>query len=145
MAGAKTAYLEQLQIAYVLGLNAFSPPSTYYVALSLDAFDRSLIGSTFTEVSASDYARLSLPNDGTHFSTPAGANPTTVQSLTDWTFPAAAFAWGTVRSLYLMDAGSGGHPFYGTDLPGSGVPMGIGSQLIVPAGTFIAREGVAAA
>jgi hypothetical protein len=138
--GSKTAYLEKALLEHALGGTVWTPPGTWYAALSTDAFDDSLLDDGFSEVVAADYARLALSNDTTQFPAASGANPTVLGNGADWSWPVATNDWLTVRSVYLVDLASGGHACYGTDVVGGGVPIGIGGQFIVPIGGFVVRE-----
>lgn len=143
MSGAKTAYLEQLQLNATFSGSSYNPPNPWWVALATDPFNVAAVSDNdFTEVAAQDYGRLNVPNGIGNFTTPTGANPTSLASTQAWVWPGIAFDWGLVRSFYLMDDYTGGHPWYGADLPGGGIPLSIGSVLEIPFGAFIVREGV---
>lgn len=139
--GSKTTYLENALLAHVLGDTAYTAPSTLYAVLSDAAFDPTKTGTTVSEISTSSgYARVSLTNDTTNFPAPTGGNPASLSNGTDWAFPTPTFDWGTVMSIYLADASSGGNLLYGTDVTGSGVDVVAGQQFTVNAGDFIVRE-----
>lgn len=137
--GSKTAFLEQALTRHSFGRTLWTPPASWWVVLSLDPFDVNADGTSVNEVSASDYARLSVPNDATNFPAPSGAGPTTQVNGRDWIWPSVVAGWGTVQSIYLADSNTGGDLCFGTSLS-VGVPLGAGSAFSVPAGAFVVRE-----
>lgn len=77
---------------------SYTPPATYYAAL--------FVGST--EVSASGYARVAVTNNGTNFPAVAEADPYTIVTGTDITFPTPGASWGTPDNVRLFDANTAG-------------------------------------
>ena len=95
-----STYLENKIIDHMLRNQAFTPPTTVYVALF--TADNGLEGGTITgEVSGGAYARqadtLSAASDGES------------SNSADIEFPTATADWGTITHVALMDAASGGN------------------------------------
>jgi hypothetical protein len=93
-----TDYLENKIIDHMLRNQAYTPPSTVYVALFTGATDDTGGG---TEVSGGSYARQAV----TLGAASGGASSNTA----DITFPQATAAWGTITHVALMDAETGGN------------------------------------
>ena len=93
-----TDYLENKIIDHMLRNQAYTPPSTVYVALFTSATDDTSGG---TEVSGGSYARQAV----TLGAASGGASSNTA----DITFPQATAAWGTITHVALMDAETGGN------------------------------------
>jgi len=93
-----TDYLENKIIDHMLRNQAYTPPSTVYVALFTSATDDTGGG---TEVSGGSYARQAV----TLSAASGGASSNTA----DITFPQATAAWGTITHVALMDAETGGN------------------------------------
>lgn len=113
MASGKSAYLSNAMLNGVLGGSAFSLPGTVYIALSTAVFSASATGSAMTEVSGSGYTRVAVTNNSTNW--PAAASGSKSNGAV-FTFPAASGSWGTITSMYIVDAASGGNVLYGSDL-----------------------------
>ena len=104
--------LDPATISHILNLlfnaTAYTPPSTYYVALGTDAEPD---GSTFTEigtVGVDGYARVSKAANNTNFSTSAAGSD--IHNLVVVTFPTVATVdWGTARDFALFDAATAGN------------------------------------
>ena len=90
-------FLENKIIDHMLRNQAYTPPSTVYVALFTSATDDAGGG---TEVSGGSYVRQSV--------TLSAASGGASSNSADITFPQATADWGTVTHLALMDAESGG-------------------------------------
>jgi len=93
-----TDYLENKIIDHMLRNQAYTPPSTVYVALFTSATDDTGGG---TEVSGGSYARQAV----TLSAASGGASSNTANI----TFPQATAAWGTITHVALMDALTGGN------------------------------------
>lgn len=119
MAGGKTNYLQAVILKMIFQGVAWTPPATLYVALSTAAFSFSATGSAMTEVVGGSYARVAVATNTTNFANPSGGAPTSTSNLVAITFPTATAAWGTVTSVYLLDAASAGNALYGGDLSAS--------------------------
>ena len=93
-------YLEDKVLEHVFGGNAFTAPTTLYVALYTVAPSDAGGG---TEVSGGAYARQT----GTF--TVSGTNPTTASNTAAIEYPTATANYGTVVAVGILDASSGGN------------------------------------
>lgn len=93
-------YLEDKVLEHVFGGNAFTAPSTLYVALYTVAPSDTGGG---TEVSGGAYARQ------TATFTVSGTNPTTASNTAAIEYPTATADYGTVVAVGVLDASSGGN------------------------------------
>jgi len=93
-------YLEDKVLEHVFGGNAYSAPSTLYVALYTVAPTDTGGG---TEVSGGGYARQ------TGAFTVSGTNPTTASNTAAIEYPTATADYGTVVAVGILDASSSGN------------------------------------
>jgi hypothetical protein len=93
-------YLEDKVLDHVFGGNAYTAPSTLYVALYTVAPTDTGGG---TEVSGGSYARQSGA-----FSV-SGTNPTTASNTAAIEYPTATADYGTVVAVGILDASSSGN------------------------------------
>ena len=93
-------YLDDIVLEHVFGCNAFTAPTTLYVALYTVAPSDTGGG---TEVSGGAYARQT----GTF--TVSGTNPTTASNTAAIEYPTATANYGTVVAVGILDASSGGN------------------------------------
>lgn len=93
-------YLEDKVLDHVFGGNAYSAPSTLYVALYTVAPSDTGGG---TEVSGGAYARQ------TGAFTVSGTNPTTATNSAAIEYPTATANYGTVVAVGILDALSSGN------------------------------------
>lgn len=93
-------YLEDKVLEHVFGGNAFTAPSTLYVALYTVAPSDTGGG---TEVSGGAYARQ------TATFTVSGTNPTTASNTAAIEYPTATADYGTVVAVGILDASSSGN------------------------------------
>ena len=93
-------YLEDKVLEHVFGGNAFTAPSTLYVALYTVAPSDTGGG---TEVSGGAYARQ------TATFTVSGTNPTTASNTAAIEYPTATADYGTVVAVGVLDASSSGN------------------------------------
>ena len=93
-------YLEDKVLEHVFGGNAFTAPSTLYVALYTVAPSDTGGG---TEVSGGAYARQ------TGAFTVSGTNPTTASNTAAIEYPTATANYGTVVAVGVLDASSSGN------------------------------------
>ena len=93
-------YLEDKVLEHVFGGNAYTAPSTLYVALYTVAPSDTGGG---TEVSGGAYARQ------TAAFTVSGTNPTTASNTAAIEYPTATANYGTVVAVGILDASSGGN------------------------------------
>ena len=91
-------YLENKLLDHVFGGNAFTAPSTLYVALLTSAPDDATTGATMSEVSGygTGYHRVSAT-----FSV-SGTAPTQAQNTAHLNWSATG-SWGTVSHVAVMD------------------------------------------
>ncbi len=114
---AKSDYLENQLTDFVLRGQAFTPPTTVYVAL-LTAAPNDAGGGT--EVAGGSYARVAVSCNMTEWAGTQGAGTTVASSGTGGTtsnnnainFPAPTANWGSVTHFALYDAVSGGNLLY---------------------------------
>lgn len=106
MAGSFSNYLEDELLDHVFGGADYTRPATLYIALcTADPTDAGT-GSSITEPSGNNYARVAVTNNATNFpasSSGAKSNGTAV------TFPQASGSWGTVTHFAICDASSAGN------------------------------------
>ena len=93
-------YLEDKVLDHVFGGNAYTAPTTLYVALYTVAPTDTGGG---TEVSGGAYARQ------TAAFTVSGTNPTTASNSAAVEYPTATANYGTVVAVGVFDASSGGN------------------------------------
>ena len=93
-------YLEDKVLDHVFGGNAFTAPTTLYVALYTVAPSDTGGG---TEVSGGSYARQ------TGAFTVSGTNPTTATNSAAIEYPTATADYGTVVAVGILDASSSGN------------------------------------
>ena len=101
-------FLENKIIDHMLRNQAYTPPSTVYVALFTTATTDAGGG---TEVSGGAYARQSI--------TLTAASGGASENSADITFPQATADWGTITHVALMDALTGGNMLMHTALDAS--------------------------
>lgn len=139
MPGSKSAFLEAALADMMLGNTGYSVPSTVYVALSTAPFDPTATGASMTEVTGGSYARVSLANNPTNWPAGAGSAPYVKSNGTPINFATATAGWGTIQSIYILDASSSGNCLYGGDLAAP-VTVTTGGSISVPAGSFVVQE-----
>lgn len=93
-------YLEDKVLEHVFGGNAFTAPSTLYVALFTVAPSDTGGG---TEVSGGAYARQTATFNV------SGTNPTEASNVAAIEYPTATANYGTVLAVGVFDASSGGN------------------------------------
>ena len=103
-----TDYLENKIIDHMLRNQAYTPPSTVYLALFTTATSDAGGG---TEVSGGSYARQAV--------TLSAASGGASSNSADITFPQATADWGTITHVALMDALTSGNMLMHTPLDAS--------------------------
>jgi len=98
-------YYENKILDHMLRAQAFTPPSTVYVALFTVSPSDSGGG---TEVSGGSYQRQSV--------TFGAASAGSITNSADITFPQATANWGTIVSVGLFDASTAGNLLWYGDL-----------------------------
>ncbi len=102
-----TAYANEI-LDYLFGSGS---PATLYIGLYTDAPDAD--GTGGTQVTGGSYARAAVTNNATNWPAAVGgvkANATAI------TFATASADWGTIESVGVFSASSGGTPKYFGDL-----------------------------
>lgn len=115
--GAKSDYLENKLIDFLLRGQAFTAPATVYVGL-LTATPSDAGGGT--EVTGGSYARVAVTSSLANWAGTQSAGSTTASTGTGGTtsnngaitFPAPTANWGTVVAFGLYDAASAGNLLY---------------------------------
>jgi hypothetical protein len=127
MAGSKSNALENSVLNHVLGGPDYARPATVFLALYTTAPSDSGGG---VEVSAADYARLSITNNATNFPAASGGAKS---NGVDLVFAEATNAWGLVIAWALFDAVSSGNMLYWGDFTQTQT-IGVGAAAKVKAG-----------
>lgn len=129
---AKSTFLENALLNHVLrgntGGTAYSQPATLYVALYTT---NATAAGPGTEVSGGSYARQAVT-----FNAPANGSAASAANVT---FPIASAPWGTVVSIGICDALTGGNMLYYGSLSVSKT-IGTGDDFIVNAGNLTLGE-----
>lgn len=132
-------FAENKAIDALLRGQALGAPAAWYLALSTAARSDS---AGPTEPSGNGYARVSVAASLANFSGTQGAGTTVASSGTGGTssnnnaitFPTSTGAWGTIMSVYLMDASTSGNAWIAIDLTSSLNVSGAGFTLSFAAG-----------
>lgn len=139
-AGALSDYLENKLIDHVFRGQAYTAPTTIYVALFTSACSDSAGG---TEVSGGSYARPGLAASLTNWAGTQSAGSTVASSGTGGTtsnnavinFTTPSAGWGTVTYIGLMDAVTSGNLLVCTALTTSKT-INSGDSVSFPAGSL---------
>lgn len=137
---ALSDYLENKLIDHVFRGQAYTAPTTIYVALFTSACSDSAIG---TEVSGGSYARPGLAASLVNWAGTQSAGSTVASSGTGGTtsnntainFATPSAGWGLVTYIGLMDAVSGGNLLVCTALT-TGKTINSGDTVSFPAGSL---------
>lgn len=130
-----SAYLQTKVLEHIRGINPYSAPANTYLALFIgDPLDGGV------EVSAPDYDRVEVTNDGTEWSV-AGNEATNDNAIQFSAGPTNDWTTGTdpedaITHLVEFDASSGGNQLQIGEL---GVPLYVtngGPAVEVPAGSY---------
>ena len=135
-----TYTVNKLQDLFYRG-QAWAMPANFYIALCTSNSNASGIG---TEVSAGNYARFSIARNMTNFSGTQGLGTTSVSSGTtgivfnnnEITIGTPDIAWGSITSIALMDAPTGGNMLEYYNLPVAKQIVNPGDPVIIQAGQF---------
>ena len=111
MPGFLTDHVNNKVLDCFFGGSAITPPATLYIGLSLA---KSYKGGYVTEPAGGSYARVDVPNNLSHF---LAASAGTKSNATAISFPSPMAAWGTILSVFIADAPSGGNVLAMADLP----------------------------
>jgi hypothetical protein len=107
-----------------LGAVSLTPPATWYVGLSTAPALRS--GATTYEVSGGGYARVAVTNNATNFPNAYNGRKSNGTAIT---FPTPSGSWGTVASMFIADAPTGGNVWRVADLA---IPWSITTGIPAP-------------
>lgn len=145
---AFTLYFDQALLSQWFGSTPITPPSTYYLALSVTAPTAYEPGPTpwnFTEPVGGGYARIAIPK--AQF-VPISSEPATSYNLTnanDLAFPVSTGVWGNGALLSyggLYDSADGGNLLgFGLLTPNNQTITGPGFIVRIPAGQFQIIQG----
>jgi hypothetical protein len=129
MPGFMTDYLNNKILDMVFGAAPYTAPATLYIGLSTSASNKS---GTAVEPSGGGYARVPLTNNIANFPIAIGGTKSNAAQVT---FSTPTADWGTILSLFVADAPSGGNLLAMADLT---IPMAINN------GSVSARVAVGA-
>ena len=110
MPGFFTDYANNLVLDLFFGSVTYTPPTTLYLGLSQSAATKT--GST-AEPSGGGYARVAVANNLSSFPSASGG---TKANAAVATFATPTASWGTVVSVFVADAISGGNVIAMADL-----------------------------
>lgn len=111
MPGFLTDLVNNKVLDCFFGGSAIIPPPTLYIGLSVI---RSYKGGYVSEPSGGSYARVAVPNDLSHFPAASAGTKANAKAIT---FPSPSAGWGTIQSVFVADAPSGGNVLAMADLP----------------------------
>jgi len=111
MAGYLTDYANNRVLDLLFGASCLAPPPALYFGLSRSPASK---GGEVAEPEAGGYARAAVRNDPTHFPAASGG---TKSNATAITFAAPTSGWGTIVSVFVADAVTGGNVVAMADLP----------------------------
>lgn len=127
-----SAYLGNKVLDHVLGRTTYTAPATLYVGLWTAVLSTASTGSSAGEVSGTGYARVAVTNDVANWPSASGGSKANANPIQ---FPTAYSNWGTVRTVALLDAASGGNLLlYATPAPV--VSVGYSDTLVFDAGSL---------
>ncbi|NCV21339.1 MAG: hypothetical protein EBV45_05240 [Chloroflexi bacterium] len=114
MAGV-SSYLEGAILNQVVGGSSYTPAATLYIGLWNTTLSDVSTGLTAGEVAGGGYSRVAVSNDSTHWPAASSGSKSNALSIT---FPYATSSWGTVRTVAILDASTGGNIlFFSTPSP----------------------------
>ena len=94
----------------VFGAVDYTPPPTLYVGLATNASNKS---GLVTEPSGGGYARVPIANNTTNFPVSVGG---TKSNAVQVSFSSPTASWGTIQSIFVADAATGGNVLAMADL-----------------------------
>jgi hypothetical protein len=122
--GSMTDYLENKLLEHSLGKTAYTMPTIYAALYTATPTE----GGAVNEIAGAGYTRVPVT-----FGT--ATNGSIANSL-NAVFPAATANWGTITSVGLVDAATGGNLLWYGNLDVSKL-ISSGDQFVLPAGTLI--------
>ena len=111
MPGYLTDHVNNKVLDCLFGGRPLAPAPELYVGLSLT---RAYKGGYVAEPIGTGYARVAVPNDLTHFPAATLGRKSNAVAIT---FPEARTGWGSILSVFVADAPSGGNVLAVADLP----------------------------
>lgn len=106
---AVTYSLSNQVMDFLFGKVTYTPPTIWYLGVSTTSIQQDGTGST--EPTDTAYARLTIPNVKTSFSTSANGM---IQNTIAFQFSESQISWGTVTDFLISDSATGGAiRFYG--------------------------------
>lgn len=111
MPGFLTDYANNRVLDCLFGGRPLDPPPELHVGLSLC---KAYKGGYVAEPVGEGYRRVAVPNDLTRFPAAALGRKSNAERIR---FPEPRGAWGTVASVFVADAPSGGNVLAVADLP----------------------------
>lgn len=102
-------YLEDKVLDHLLGRTTYTAPATLYVGLWTTALDDDATGSSAGEVSGASYARVAVTNDSTNWPAASAGSKSNANIIS---FGQAGEAWGTIRTVALLDASTAGNALF---------------------------------
>lgn len=130
----KTTYLSNFVLDTVLGGTSFVQPGTVYIALF--TVTPTIAGTGGTEVSGNSYARATVTNNGTNWTTAASGSKNNATAIT---FATPSGSWGTVISFGVYDALTTGNLLYFGTLS-TAKPITNGDAVSFQSGTLVVTE-----
>lgn len=104
MAGSFSDFLELEILDQIFGAQAYTAPATLYFALCTSAPTDASTGATLVEANYGGYARKSMANNKTTFSTAASGSVNNAAAIT---FAACTSGSSTVTHYAIVDSASG--------------------------------------
>ncbi len=111
MAGSFADYLENAVLDHVFGKSALTAGSNLYVGLSTSTITDA--GANITEPTGGAYARVTIANNKTTWTTASGGS---ISNAITITFAAATSAWGTITDMFCSDSSTAGNIYIYDDL-----------------------------
>lgn len=116
MASGKSNFLRNAVLNHMLRVNAYTAPSTVYLAVSTAGWAASVTGTSLAATEppeAAGYTRVAVPNDDTMWTEATAGSSTNLLTVE---YDDATGSWGTLTSFYVVDAPVGGNTLWGGDL-----------------------------
>ena len=113
MSGFFTDYVNNRVLDLFLGSVSYTAPATLYFGLSQTTANK---GGSVVEPSAGGYARVPIANGTTNF--PAASSGTKSNAVAIQ-FPVPTASWGSITTVFIADAATGGNVLAMADLTAS--------------------------
>jgi hypothetical protein len=113
MSGFFTDYVNNKVLDLFLGAVPYTPPSTLYFGLSQNLANK---GGSVAEPTAGGYARVALANNTTNLPPALGGTKGNAVAIQ---FPSPTANWGTITTVFIADASTGGNILAMADLTAS--------------------------